>query len=97
MFYVYCRSYYPVYEPAEGGYYVCASEVSECAEFNTLEDAYAEFIDSVAEAEKFSKFTSSVSIGTLFSITERENLSQKHNGIKGGNTLPIFLCRARKL
>lgn len=52
MFYVYCRSYYPVYEPAEGGYYVCASEVSECAEFNTLEDAYAEFIDSVAEAEK---------------------------------------------
>ena len=27
MFYVYCRSYYPVYEPAEGGYYVCASEI----------------------------------------------------------------------
>lgn len=53
MFYVYCRSYYPVYEPAEGGYYVCTSEVSsECAEFNTLEDAYAEFIDSVAKAEK---------------------------------------------
>lgn len=52
MFYVYCRSYYPVYEPAEGGYYVSASKVDECIEFYTLEDAYAEFIDSVVEAEK---------------------------------------------
>ena len=52
MFYVYCRSYYPVYEPAEGGYYVCASKVDECRKFYTLEDAYAEFLDSVAEAEK---------------------------------------------
>lgn len=52
MFYVYCRNYYPVYEPAEGGYYVSASKVDECIEFNTLEDAYAEFIDSVVEAEK---------------------------------------------
>lgn len=52
MFYVYCRSYYSAYEPAEGGYYVWCSEVTECEEFSALENAYAEFIDSVAEAEK---------------------------------------------
>lgn len=72
MFYVYCRSYYPVYEPAEGGYYVYASEVSECAEFNTLEDAYAEFIDSVAEAEKDGHVVSSASWNCGFKTVDGE-------------------------
>lgn len=52
MFYVYYKQYYPVYEPAEGGYYVCCSEVRECHEFTTLEDAYAELLTMVAEAEE---------------------------------------------
>ena len=52
MFYVYCRSYYPVYEPAEGGYYVCCSEITECHEFTTLENAYAELLTMIAMAEE---------------------------------------------
>ncbi len=52
MFYVYCRSFYPVYEPAEGGYYVSASRVDDCKAFSSLEAAYAELIDTIAEAVK---------------------------------------------
>lgn len=72
MFYVYCRSYYPVYEPAEGGYYVSCSEVTECEEFSTLENAYAEFIDSVAEAEKDGHVVSNASWNCGFKTVDGE-------------------------
>ena len=38
-FYVYCREYYAVYEPAEGGYYVSASKVDYEKHYD-LEAAY---------------------------------------------------------
>lgn len=94
MFYVYCRSYYPVYEPAEGGYYVSASKVDECIEFNTLEDAYAEFIDSVVEAEKDGHALTHSTKGTR-TITIAIVANGKSMG--RGKPYPIFLCRARKL
>lgn len=49
MFYVYCEADYAVYEPAEGGYYVSASEITWCHEFCTLEDAVAELLSAVAQ------------------------------------------------
>ena len=52
MFYVYCEADYAVYEPAEGGYYVRCSEITECHEFCTLEDAYAELLTMVMQAEE---------------------------------------------
>lgn len=38
-FYVYIRQNYPVFEPAEGGYYVSASEVTLVEEFDYLNSA----------------------------------------------------------
>lgn len=52
MFYAYCSSDYFVYEPAEGGYYVRCSEITECHKFYTLEEAYAELLTMVIQAEK---------------------------------------------
>ena len=52
MFYVYCRNFYPVWEPAEGGYYVCCSEITGCVKCYSLEDAYEELLESVVEAEE---------------------------------------------
>ena len=46
-FYVYCREYYPVYEPAEGGYYVAASNITYCEKFYSLEDAYEDLLESI--------------------------------------------------
>ena len=45
-FYVYCREYYSVYEPAEGGYYVSASKVTYSDHFY-LEDAYEELLENI--------------------------------------------------
>lgn len=52
MFYVYCSADYPVYEPAEGGYYVAASKITWCHEFDTLEAAYRDFLSEVQDTEK---------------------------------------------
>lgn len=51
MFYVYCSADYPVYEPAEGGYYVAASKITWCHEFDTLEAAYRDFLSEVQDTE----------------------------------------------
>ena len=40
MFYVYRRDHYAEYEPAEGGYYVDCSEISEVDTYWYLEDAF---------------------------------------------------------
>ena len=52
MFYVYAREYYPVYEPAEGGYYVSASKIVECCEFNYLNHALELMREWVEDAER---------------------------------------------
>lgn len=49
MFYVYCREFYDVWEPAEGGYYVTASQINDCGEFFSLEDAVYDLLDSFVE------------------------------------------------
>ena len=52
MFYAYCSADYFTFEQAEGGYYVRCSEITECHEFYTLEEAYAELLTMVMQAEK---------------------------------------------
>ena len=48
-FYVYQRDFYPVYEPAEGGYYVTASEIVFCEEFGDLTVAVYEMLDGIID------------------------------------------------
>lgn len=46
-FYVYCKEYYSVYEPAEGGYYVSCYEITYCEDFYCLEDAYHDLLEGI--------------------------------------------------
>ena len=51
MFYVYRRDHYAEYEPAEGGYYVDCSEISEVDTYWYLEDAFDALLDWCNEVE----------------------------------------------
>lgn len=49
-FYAYIREFYPVYEPAEGGYYVSCSKVIDVEECYTLNDAVASLMEGLVDA-----------------------------------------------
>ena len=51
MFYVYTRENYPVFEPAEGGYYVSASEITYCKEYSHLNNALDAMHKAVEDAQ----------------------------------------------
>lgn len=49
-FYTYVREFYPVYEPAEGGYYVSCSTVTQCEEHTDLNDAVFSLLNFLVDA-----------------------------------------------
>lgn len=52
MFYAYYENHYAEYEPAEGGYYVSCSEITECVECYSLEEALEVLTEMRNDAEK---------------------------------------------
>lgn len=49
-FYVYCKEFYSVWEPAEGGYYVECSTVTQCEEHIYLTDAVYSLLECLVDA-----------------------------------------------
>lgn len=49
-FYVYCKEFYPVYEPAEGGYYVECWQLKDIEKHYTLEDAVESLLEGLMDA-----------------------------------------------
>lgn len=49
-FYVYVREFYAVWEPAEGGYYVYPSKITDVEECSCLNDAVASLMECLVDA-----------------------------------------------
>lgn len=49
-FYAYVREFYPVYEPAEGGYYVCCSQITDLEEHSDLNEAVYSLLCGLVDA-----------------------------------------------
>lgn len=69
-FYVYVREYYPVFEPAEGGYYVSASEVTDCEEFAYMNDALDVMREWVEDCVREGETLNGASYGYGFATDE---------------------------